>query len=545
MIPELPSTMKNIFPTQTKGFLVLVAAGALLFTSCKKDMEETSPDEAETPGVPATGSRDELTKDSIFLYAKEVYLWNDALPSYEQFNPRKYTGSSDRLSNYYQELYDITQLKINPETGRPFEFVSTEAGYPKYSYITDHTSNVPPTTAGLPAVAQVTLEGVGSDFGIALTAVGTQSSYNIYIRYVSPGSPAALNGLSRGDVLTDINGRTLGSGFAADQTVINNAFDQQTIRISGKKSNGTAFTRSLNRMTFNSSPVYRDTVVQSGSRRIAYLALARFSNAANANGPIADAFAKFAAANATDLVVDLRYNGGGYVSTAEYLANFIAPTSANGSVMFSEHFNSTMQSGRANILKNQPLLDAQDRPQYRNGRLVTYFDVDYSVEGNTFKFSKQGGLNSLTNVVFITTGNTASASELVINVLRPYMNVKTVGATSYGKPVGFFPINIDVYDVYYSMFESRNKNGDGKYYAGFAPDIPASDDVTRDFGDPREASFQSAINYIVSGSLSPISSLKIQGKSMSVSALQFREVNREESFKGMIEDRWKVKANGQ
>jgi len=515
------------------------------FTSCKKNSPADVVDEDETENTPpANGSRAQLTKDSIFLYAKDVYYWNDALPSYEIFNPRKYTQYSDELDNYYKELFDITQLKINPATGKPYEYISSTANYPKYSYITDAESHNPPTTSSLPTVSEVSLEGVGTDFGIALTAVSNAGGgYQIFIRYVSKGSPAERNFLNRGDILTEVNGTKLGADFATDQNTVNRAFDQSSIRLSGKKSNGASFTRTLTKMTYFSSPVYKDTVLNIGGKKIGYLSFARFSNPSNASGPLNTSFSRFANEGVTDLVIDLRYNGGGYVSTAEYLANLIAPSSVNGNVMFIEYFNQTMQNGQANILKNQPLLTDNGQVQYANGRLVTYFDVDYSVSENTYRFEKKGSLNSVKNVVFIVTGNTASASELVMNVLKPYVNVKIAGSTSYGKPVGFFPITIDVYDVYYSMFESKNARGEGGYYQGFNPDVSSADDVTHDFGDPLEAGFAAAIRYFTTGSLtsSVAVTTKVLGKAVTLSSSAIKDVSKDDSFKGMIEEPSRLK----
>ncbi|WP_207426035.1 S41 family peptidase [Pedobacter sp. SYSU D00535] len=500
-----------------------------------KDESDVEP-EPEPPVITPAGTRTELIKDSIFLYAKQVYLWNESLPSYQEFNPRRYNTFPDEISNYHKELYDITQYKINPATGRPYEYISPTADYPKYSYITDNTSDNPPRTTQAPLISEVTLEGVGTDFGIALSAVGTTSSYQVYIRYVNQGSPADKAFLARGDLLTEINGRTLGGNFSSDQNYINNAFDQSSIRLAGRKPNGSTFIRTLTKMTYTSSPVFKDTVVERSGKKVGYIAFARFSNPSNATEPLNRSFARFASRGITDLVVDLRYNGGGYVSTAEHMSNLIAPSSVNGNVMFTEYFNETMRSGQATILRNQPLLNASGNPQYSNGKLVTYFDIDYSVAENTYRFQKKGNLNGINNVVFIITGNTASASELVINVLKPYMNVKLVGSTSYGKPVGFFPITIDRYDVYYSMFESRNSRGEGGYYEGFAPDSQAADDVTRDFGDPQEASFATALNYILTGSLvASAPPVKLLGKSVSVASVPIKPLGTDNSFKGMIE----------
>ena len=524
--------------TAYKVFLY-IAALAITVAGCKKE-PRVVPDPI-IPGPPsASGTRAQLTKDSIFLYAKEAYLWNDVLPSYEQFDPRKYIQSPSELENFNRELFDITQIKINPATGRPYEFVSPSAPYPKYSYITDHESK-DPSRAGV-KVSEVTLEGVGTDFGFALTGVGSETVYQIYIRYVNPGSPAAKAGLNRGDILTQINGRTLGSNYASDANFINAAFDQQNISIAGRKASGTSYTRSLSKVTYNSNPIFQDTVIASGARRIGYLAFARFSNASNAEGVLNQAFTRFASNGVTDLVIDLRYNGGGYVSTAEYLINLIAPSRLNGTVMFTEYYNELLQSGKAEILKNQPLTDNNDRQRYSNGRPLTYFDVDYSVAGNTNRFAKKGPLDGISKVVFIVTGNTASASELVINSLKPHLDVKIIGERSYGKPVGFFPIKIDKYDVYYSMFQSKNSLGSGDYFQGFPPDASSADDVTHNFGDPQEASFASAIKYLTQGTFtSSVSSVKVMGKSVSTSSVRFMDVDQDESFKGMIETRVRVK----
>jgi hypothetical protein len=515
--------------------------------ACKKPKTGSPEIITPKPTEPAViSTRAQLTKDSIFLYAKEVYLWNDALPTYELFNPRKYILPVE-LDNYNKELFDITQLKINPSTGKPFEFKSATSTQPKYSYIKDADSDKAPTGT-VPSVSLITLEGIGSDFGIALAAVGSKSSYQIYLRYVSPNSSAAKNLLNRGDVITEINGRTFGSNYDSEVIFINTALDQTSLSLSGKKSDGSPFTKTLTKSTYTSSPIYKDTIITSGIKKIGYLAFARFSNPNNATAPLNKSFAKFLAGGVTDLVVDLRYNGGGYVATAEVLANLIAPNTLSGSTMFTEYFNSTMQSGNATILKKQPLL-SNGKSQYQNGNLVTYFNIDYSIAANGKKFQKIAGLSALTKVVFLVSSSTASASELVINVLKPHMDVKIVSskdnsgnANTYGKPVGFFPVTIDKYDVYFSMFETKNSKGEGDYYAGFAPNVIAFDDVTRDFGDPQESEFKAAINYLVNNSLtakSPVAT--IMGTTVTLSSSDLRNIGNDESFKGMIETRYILK----
>ncbi len=511
-------------------FLVLFSFIFVFFTACKKDKAIT-PTTSTTP----TATRADLTKDSIFLYAKEIYLWNDALPSYEVFKPRAYKSYSTDFDNFNAELFAITQLKINTLTNKAYEYSSSDPNSPKYSYIEDLVASG--KLAYTNNKSAIELDGKGDDFGYSLALVGTNSNYKIYFQYTSPGSPCALAGLGRGDYIDKINGQTIGTNFNSEQSYINSAINASTITLGGKKKNGETYNVSLTQKKYTSSPIYKDTIIAVGSKKIGYFAYARFSDANNSETALTNVFTKFSAGNVTDLVIDLRYNGGGYVSSAEHLINLISPSSANGKVMFIETFNSLMQSGNASILKNQPLTDQNGNIQYSNGKMVTYADVSYSIADNTYNIAKEGSLNNINKVVFITSDRTASASELVINSLRPYVDVKTVGETSYGKPVGFFPIRIGKYDIYMSMFSSKNASGQGDYYSGFTPDAERTDDVTRDFGNPSEICFASAISYINSGVFTASTSnqtMSLNGENKSVSSVIIRDVFNPKAFNGMI-----------
>lgn len=534
-----------------KNILVLFTL-IILFVSCKKEPALIQPTttSASTTNAPATGTRRQLTLDSLFLYAKEVYYWNDAIPAYDVFNPRSYTNGSNAAS-YQLALFDLTQFSINPATAKPYEFVATStganAGYSKYSYIKDKGSANP--VAYIPELeGAVDIEGNGYDTGISFSAIGTSTSYEVRVKSVSPGSAADLAGLSRGDIINKINGTTVGTNYNSEVSLINNALSASSVKLAGKRVSGSSFDLTLTRTSYKSSPVFKDTVIVANGKKVGYIAYSRFSNASNSNSVLNSIFAEFAGTGVTDLVIDLRYNGGGYVSTAEHFTNLIAPSSLNGKIMFREKFNPLMQSGGATILKNQPVLDDDNKIQYSNGRMLTYADYSYKEEDNSYNFKKAGSLNSIQKVVFIISGNTASASEMLINNLRPYMDVKLVGKPSYGKPVGFFPVTLEnTYEVYYSMFTSINSAGQTDYFSGFKPDWDAADDVTHDFGDPKEICFAAALNYISKGSfistssLATILSIKGQKISSTSDALEVRELSEDHSFKGMVEHRFKTK----
>ncbi|WP_443943458.1 S41 family peptidase [Pedobacter sp. AW1-32] len=371
----------------------------LAFTGCKKDQEEG--EAVEEIVSPTTGTRKQFTLDSIFLYAKQVYLWNDALPTYAVFDPRtKYGNTTSDLTAFNTELFDITQLKINTSTGLPYEYRGV-AGVPKYSYL----------VAGVSSGGQV----AGLTDAIAVNPITLTSS------------------------------------------------------------------------------------ITAGTSQVGYIVLSSFPKLAESQSYLDDTFSKLAAASVTDLVVDMRSNGGGYVETAEYIANLIGSSSLNGKKMYSEQFNAQMQNDQALILRHQPYLDANGKSVTYQGRPATMADVDFTEAANTYNFSKKGTLDNLKSVYFIVSGSTASASELLINCLKPYMNVKLAGTKTYGKPVGFFGVVVDKYTVYMSSFLLKNGSGSGDYFNGMAVDLSVVADGAYPLGDVREACLKKVLDDIAAG----------------------------------------------
>lgn len=353
-------------------------------SACKKDKKE---DEDISP---RTGSRAELSIDSLYLYAKEIYLWNDALPSYSSFSPReKYASITPEINALNKELFDISQLKINASTKLPFEYLHT--GFPKYSYIE------------------------------------TNFNYNL------KAETKTLSNVKNSDIIV---------------TYIND---------------------------------------------VVYLALSSFPRLDLLKMDLDNIFIDIAKQHPSTIIVDLRYNKGGYIETTEYLANLIAPSKLQGKIMYTEQFNNTLNSGNAKILNHQPYLDSKGNYVKINGRQATMTDVDFSEKGNTYHFSKKGKLESIKNIYFITSQSTASASELLISLFRPYFNVKTVGQKTFGKPVGFFPIDIDRYSLYLSSFLLKNADGWFDYFNGIEPNIIVDLPSSPILGDPHEVGFKSIL----------------------------------------------------
>lgn len=501
--------------------LLLLALSVSGFVACKK----TPPIPEEGPISPTTGSRTEFTLDSIFLYARQTYLWSEALPDYTTFNPRKYAVAGAGLPDFRQSLFDLSQYKLNPVTGKPYEFSGT-SGVAKYSFMDVYSSG------GGGGLAGVSPEGTGNDFGLELSSLGN----DLYIRIIYPGSAAALAGLKRGDHLITINGQPATAGLALS------ALTEQSIDLTLQ--NGTSTPRSvqLKRSVYQSQPVLKTASFNLQGEKIGYLAFSQFNHLNNSKTGMETAFAGFAASGISTLVIDLRYNGGGYVETAKYMANLIVSSDLNGKLMFAEHYNTLMQQGKATILKNQLYLDANNKPVKIKDRWATYADVDFTVAGNTSTFQKTGGLETVKNIYFIVGGQTASASELLINSLKPYFKVRLVGQKTYGKPVGFFGIKVDKYLIYLSNFLIKNAAGFSDYFDGLAVDLPVQDDVTHDFGEEQELCLNAVFQDLKPGA--KVNNAKIMdiGNASSVDdSAVLKHLLPGNTFKGMIEQNIKLK----
>jgi C-terminal processing protease CtpA/Prc len=290
------------------------------------------------------------------------------------------------------------------------------------------------------------------------------SEGDLRVKLVEKQSPAGLAGVHRGWRITSINGNTnITTGNAT--FIVQNIYQSNNAKITFLKPDNSTVTMDLSASNYNDQPVIIDTVYSINSKKIGYLAFNSFlGDTTEIFNQYSRIFGKFAAANVNDVIIDLRYNGGGYVSVQEKMADWLAPQSANGQVMMEQQFNNK-----------------------------------YTQYNSEDRFSKLGNLN-LNRVFFIVSSSTASASELLINNLKPYMDVFLVGPSkTYGKPVGFFPIPVGDWYIFPVSFRTTNKNGEGNYFNGIPVNSQVADGLDKDWGDIQESSLHSAISYITSG----------------------------------------------
>ncbi len=501
-------------------YLSVLLVAATFFTACKKVAPLPNP----TSAIPTTGTVLDHIKDSVYLFTQEDNLWYDALPTYAAFKPRAFTGTTDAAA-LQSEVDALSQYKINPATSKPFEYDAANPGTAKYSFIDQG------------AVA-TSLGGTKGDFGFAPFWVATT---DLRVKYVYPGSPADKAGLARGYQIIKINNIPSltydGTSGVDYKAVIDAYYNSSTITITLQKPDNTTFSVTLNTTSYTVNPVLKSKVIDLGNgKKLGYIVFNSFTVPDNAKPYLNAAFTSFTAAGITDLVVDLRYNGGGSVATAVYLSDLIVPTAKTNTLMFTQYFNDKLQNDKYPLLAKKFRVSAGDfKPTNTN---------------NQATFAKAGSLN-ISRVFFIVTGSTASASELTINNLIPEMNVQLIGTTSYGKPVGFFAIPIGAYQLYTPEFETKNSAGQGGYYAGMTPGsatypgVLASDDVTRDFGDVNEALLARAINYTTKGtySVSPaLTTLSVGKSGKQLSEVEVSQVSKDFSrneLQQMISNKFK------
>jgi carboxyl-terminal processing protease len=299
---------------------------------------------------------------------------------------------------------------------------------------------------------------------------------DLWVGFVAPNTPASTAGLQRGDRVLSINGIPLG-GASRDLLVaaLLPSVAGATVSFTVLRTSGLTLTVAVISAVVATPPVLLDSVLTDGNRTIGYLMF--LEQSAAAEPVLVDAFNRFVDAGVQDLVVDLRYNGGGYLAIASEASYEIAGSNVTGKVFEKLQFNDKRTADNADPKWATPFLET----------------TNYSSTGVPLPT-----LN-LSRVYLLTTDATCSASESIANALAPFIEVVRVGTTTCGKPYGF--LSRDNCGTTYLPIEFTGVNalGEGNYAEGLAPTCPAQDDLAHPLGDPSEALLRTALTHLRTG----------------------------------------------
>jgi len=300
-------------------------------------------------------------------------------------------------------------------------------------------------------------QGLSLSNGMRFGLVRIQETNQVfgYVRYVVPNSPAESAGVERGMIFRQVDGVDLTDSNFVELLFERNQYFIGLAELSDNQLNLTGEIISLTKVELTENPIHIAKTLNINGQSIGYLMYNAFRS--NFQAELNQVFGEFLADGVTDLVLDLRYNGGGSVETAKDLSSMITGQ-FNGDLFAVERFNENFTD------------------------IELFFD-DETADGQSIN-----NLN-LTRVFILTTGSSASASELVINALNPYIDVIQIGTNTIGKFQGSAllydspefvnkqDININhFYAIQPLIFEIENAEGFTGFEEGLTPDIEQSED---------------------------------------------------------------------
>jgi carboxyl-terminal processing protease len=290
------------------------------------------------------------------------------------------------------------------------------------------------------------------------------SDSEMRVLQVFPDSPASEAGLVRGARIIEINGRSVTSLINSGQ--IGNAFGPSEVGVESSivfmLREGAEHRATMTKRMVTIPTVSLTRVFKVDGRTVGYLFFRNFVRPST--DALNEAFAALKDAGAKELVLDVRYNGGGLVDVAAHLGSLIGGALTNGQVF------------------------AEFRHNDRN-----------SSHDETLRFEEAEQTLSLNRLVVIATRSSASASELIINSLRPFIPVTVIGDRTYGKPVGQYGVDFCDKTLAPVAFKLVNAEGQGDYFDGIAADCLAADDLEHELGSAEESSLAEALHYIGTG----------------------------------------------
>jgi len=335
----------------------------------------------------------------------------------------------------------------------------------------------------MPAAKAQSLMQEGQDVGFGVKW-GWVNGNRLFAFYVDPNSPAAAS-ITRGTELTAVNGRSIPAMTPAE---LNDILFTDTAGVSVaftvSQPSATLTTVTLTSSIFSLTTVEPPRIITlPGVGKIGYLLFN--DQLKTSEQQLISAMTYFQQQGVSELVLDLRYNTGGYLFIAEEVASMIGGAAVQGEVFEKLLFNSKHQD-ETNNPDNTFLFSNLDR----SGNLIPKLG-----------FAR----------LFVLTGSTTcSASESIINSLLPHINIVRIGWTTCGKPYAFHQANFDQNAYFAIDSEGVNSAGTGNYKSGFAPTCQVNDDIGYALGNASEARLNAALYYIQNGTCPAGTALPLQ-----------------------------------
>ena len=425
-----------------KKILFILCISAFFF-ACKK---ETEASKVTTTNPPTTTTDPNIAANKwIHEVMSYYYLWNDKMPSLTS------TNTSAKPTDYFYTLLH--------------DYKKTD----RFSWIDESVTNL-----------QNQLNGVSTVLGVKNNAFytdNTNTSIAFVLAYVLKGSPAEKAGLKRGDIILKVDDQTITNAN------YNNILSNQTLKLSlGNFTNGAFVSNgksvTVTKVELQTNPILADTIIAWSGKKVGYLAYSQFLT--SFDDSLRAIFGRFKTAGVNELVLDFRYNGGGYVVSSDLITNLTVKDAA----------------AKVGKLMNKKVYNATYTAYLEKNSTSSAFETLFKTEANN--------LGTLNRVFVLTAGNTASASELVINNLKPFMEVILIGENTYGKNVGSFTITDPNkrwdYGLQPITFLTANAIGESNYgtVSGFTPNYILEDNVLpyKTLGNPGETYLSKALSIM-------------------------------------------------
>jgi carboxyl-terminal processing protease len=397
-------------------------------------------------------------KSWVRSYIDDTYLWFDEIPA------------SVLAANYTtpQTYFDALRTPALTASGRPKDRFHFRYDTPTWQ-----------------ALSQ---SGASAGYGFELVVVKSTPPRDVRVAYTEPNTPATAAGIARGARVLYVDGADAINGASVDvlNAGVAPAKANETHSFTFLDFNGNIRPVNLTSKIIASTPVQNVKVLPTPTGPVGYLLFN--DHVATSESQLIAAVAQLKAAGVSDLVIDVRYNGGGYLAIASELAYMVASPAATGGTVFERLlFNSKNPFGVTPAQAATP-----------------FYSVSQGLSTTKGQALPQLGLNRVT---LLTGPGTCSASESIANGLRGVnVRVDLVGEATCGKPYGFLPQDNCGTTYFAIQFKGVNNQGLGDYDNGFAPTCQVADDFGHALGDPLEGRLAAALNYRATGICPPASS---------------------------------------